>query len=267
MDFYEYDADVYPDPQCPLHVGLCEIGGDPDCRYLHWHEAVEFLYCLEGSGTAVSDTLHIPLKQGEMAVINPNRLHTFYSDCFCRYYCLLASPSIWDLPEARSRPFISDPEAGRQLLGIVREMEEQKPFYQTETRARLARLWVYLCRSFPEENGGEGGSAGKQLEMVKAVISYIRRNFSRALTVEELCREVSFSRSYVCHTFKQVTGQSLVEYINYVRCHNARSLLRTGKYNVSECAEQSGFRNLSYFSKLYKRQMGTPPSAHILAEG
>ena len=84
MDFYEYDADVYPDPQCPLHVGLCEIGGDPDCRYLHWHEAVEFLYCLEGSGTAVSDTLHIPLKRGEMAVINPNRLHTFYSDRFCR---------------------------------------------------------------------------------------------------------------------------------------------------------------------------------------
>ncbi len=261
MTFYEYDSDIYDDPGLPLHMALNELRDFPEAWDLHWHQAVEFLYCVEGEGTAVSDTRHIPLKAGELAVINPNRLHTFYAAGSCQYYCLLVDPSIWNLPGTAVQPFIADEEAGQQLLEAVKEAEERRPYYQTEVRARLSRLWVYLCRNFPEE-AREPDGTGKQLEMVKSVITYIRRNFAEPMTVEDICGAVSFSRSYVCHVFKEITGQTLVEYINFVRCHNADSLLRTGMYNVSECAEKSGFKTLSYFSRTYRKLLGVPPSSH-----
>ena len=98
------------------------------------------------------------------------------------------------------------------------------------------------------------------MEVVKAVISYIRRHFAEAITVEDICASVAFSRSYVCHAFKEVTGKTLVEYVHYVRCNNARSLLASGQYNLTQCAQRSGFGSLSYFSRVYKKVMGAAPS-------
>ena len=52
-----------------------------------------------------------------------------------------------------------------------------------------------------------------------------------------------------------------MDYLNFLRCSNARRLMASGKYNVSESAAMSGFKSLSYFSRVYRRQMGVLPSA------
>ena len=264
MSYYEYDADVYEDSELPMYYSVITLEQEDDEGYLHWHEATELLFCMEGSGIAVSETRRIPLKAGELAVINPKRLHTFYTKETCRYVCMLLAPELAvsrDLPDFAVDPFISDPEAAAQISGILEELREQRPFYRTEVRARLLRLFVYLRRNHPEtaEPAGEGDS-GRRVEVVKAVIAYIRRHFAEPITVEDVCASVAFSRSYVCHAFKEVTGKTLVEYIHYVRCNNARSLLASGKYNLTQCAQRSGFGSLSYFSRVYKKVMGAAPS-------
>lgn len=266
MDFYEYNAEVYSDPELPVYFSINTLTGSQEDWDLHWHEATEFLYCIEGSGVAVSDAQRIPLASGNMAIINANRLHTFYTTDFCRYCYLLVDPEMLDIPELSGtpiQPFISDPEAERQVLGIIGESQERAPFYRSEIRARLIRLFVYLYRNYSEAGlDSEQSYTGKRLEMVKAVIDYIRRHFAEPITVDSVCSAVSFSRSYVCHAFKEATGKTLVEYIHLVRCSHARTLLASRQYNVSECAEKSGFNTLSYFSKVYKKHMGVSPSAH-----
>ena len=51
-----------------------------------------------------------------------------------------------------------------------------------------------------------------------------------------------------------------MDYVNFARCSQARRLLITGRYNVTEAAQRSGFENLSYFTRTYKRYMGALPS-------
>ncbi|MEG2570295.1 MAG: AraC family transcriptional regulator, partial [Clostridia bacterium] len=91
-------------------------------------------------------------------------------------------------------------------------------------------------------------------------VAYINKNFAHALTIEDISASVGFSKYYLCRMFKELTGQTVFEYLNFVRCVRAKLLLGTGEYNVSQVAELCGFSNLSYFTKQYKRNVGTLPS-------
>lgn len=72
----------------------------------------------------------------------------------------------------------------------------------------------------------------------------------------ELCEmsEVNFRR-----LFREYTGTSPVEYRNGLRLEHARAKIQSGEYNVSEAAEASGFSNLSFFIRLYKKKYGYTP--------
>lgn len=141
MNFYEYDADVYDDSKLPVFFSSAVLEHNEESAFLHWHEATELLFCTEGSGIAVSDTLKIPIKAGELAVINPNRLHTFYAPEFCRYSYFLVSPlltAVRDMPKEEIQPFIADQETARRLREILGELEEKPPFYRAEACAKLS---------------------------------------------------------------------------------------------------------------------------------
>ena len=66
--------------------------------------------------------------------------------------------------------------------------------------------------------------------------------------------EVSFRR-----LFGEWAGMSPIEYRNELRLKNARTLLQSGEYNVTEAAVGSGFSNLSFFIRLYKKKYGHTP--------
>ncbi len=262
---YEFEADVYEDPQLPMYSSMAYLergeGG-----FLHWHDAVEILYCMEGSGIAVSGSRRLRLEPGSMAVIHSGQLHDFYTpDSDCRYGVLLLARSLVcpdDLPSSPVQTFLKDAEAAAQVEGIMREHEEKRPYYRAEIRARIARLFVSLQRRYPGEEEQSGAAEGRKTEVTKAVTAYIRRHYAEPISVDDICAAVSFSRSYVCHAFREVTGKTIVEYIRMVRCAGAHALLAEGHASVAECARQSGFQNPSYFSRIYRREMGLSPSEH-----
>lgn len=72
----------------------------------------------------------------------------------------------------------------------------------------------------------------------------------------ELCR---MSESNFRRVFREYTGQSPVEYRNALRLNAASALLRSGEYNVTEAAAATGFSNLSFFIRLYKKKYGHSP--------
>lgn len=59
--------------------------------------------------------------------------------------------------------------------------------------------------------------------------------------------------------FKEYTQMSPIEYRNNLRLQHAQTMLRSGEYTVSETAALCGFSNLSYFTRLYKKQFGRSP--------
>lgn len=73
------------------------------------------------------------------------------------------------------------------------------------------------------------------------------------------------SHEHVCRTCKAVTGFTPSEYINRIRIEHAAQLIRSSELSVYDVIESCGFENVSYFYRLFLRQMGGTPKAHRMA--
>ena len=80
--------------------------------------------------------------------------------------------------------------------------------------------------------------------------------WSEKLSIAAMC---GITKYHLAREFKRITGQTVLTYLNALRCKKAQLLLSEGK-TVTEAAFESGFESLSYFSRTYKRIMGAPPS-------
>ncbi|MEL6864812.1 MAG: ATP-binding protein [Bacteroidota bacterium] len=80
--------------------------------------------------------------------------------------------------------------------------------------------------------------------------------------IPQICRVIGMSRSQLHNKIKALTGLSTSIYIREIRLHKAKILLDKGEMNVSEVAYEVGFKDPSYFSRLFSEAFGYPPSEH-----
>ena len=142
------------------------------------------------------------------------------------------------------------------LFSIYWAWTNQKPGYYLEVRSLLMEL---LREIFCSSDETAALTDIQQFRMRKA-IAHIHENLAQNISVAELAQIAGFSESYFSKLFRQITGQSVITYQNNLRLHQAKSLMQLGDCNVSEAAAAVGFRDIYYFSRLYKKMMGTPPS-------
>ena len=256
---YEYHS--YPDSNFRV---LYNIDGrtmqKPDNR-MHWHINPEFLYFLEGKAIVRSDETETTVEAGEIAIISSNRLHTIDAlTPSCRYACLIPDSDycggITDYPFK-----CNDPSAISNFENLMEEYSKKEEYYKIAVKGYVAALASNIARSRTEEESA--AKTSDKLTSVKAAVEYMYRHFSENITIEDICNEIGLSKYYLCHIFKEAMGVSILNHLNYIRCRKARTMMKSGKYNVSESAYECGFHNLSYFSKTYKEIIGNLPAKDL----
>lgn len=81
-------------------------------------------------------------------------------------------------------------------------------------------------------------------------------------TVEDLGRELGFSRAYLYKKIVALTGKSPLEFIRHIRLQHAAQLLEKSQMTVAEVAYQVGFNNPKYFARYFKEEFKILPSAY-----
>ena len=151
-----------------------------------------------------------------------------------------------------SHPQIIDfPEIGEQINSFFMPLKNHvfgHPFYY---RSKLYELFWKIDESYSK--------IPTKYKKLQLALSEISENYNKNEKVgyyAELCdmSEVGFRR-----LFREYTGLSPIEYRNDIRLTNARNKLLSGEFNVSEVSELSGFTNLSFFIRLYKKKYGYTP--------
>ncbi len=138
---------------------------------------------------------------------------------------------------------------------------EKNPNLENNMRLKLA-----LCSSiidihkiFTTQKANETNIV--TVNLVKHVIEYLNENYMNPITLDDIEKNFYVSKYHLCHMFREVTGASVVEFLQYIRIAEAQKLLAVKKLPILEVCYQCGFNNIQHFYRVFKKVTGTTPKA------
>lgn len=94
------------------------------------------------------------------------------------------------------------------------------------------------------------------------VFRYVKENYRNDITLENISKIANLTPPSFCRLFKSRTKKHFVEYLNEVRVSNACKLLIESDMSISEIAYDCGYKTVSNFNKLFKKNMGSTPTEY-----
>ena len=99
-----------------------------------------------------------------------------------------------------------------------------------------------------------------KLTIGQMAMKYISENYTRQISIHDICDELGYSKSTVLTAFKKEFGTTINAHMNGLRLALSKKLLDEGCLNINEIALATGFSNQSYFSKVFSAKYGVSPS-------
>ncbi len=135
---------------------------------------------------------------------------------------------------------------GKKMQFVARQMETKAIFL-----AFFQRMWE---SGFMLENDTSGRNT-----VEKEMVSYIQENYTEEISLKEFGAQFHLSEKYVSRYFKEHFHITLSQYVNHLRLERARQLLQETQLSVTEVALRSGYPNVSYFIRSFKKMYGLSP--------
>lgn len=122
--------------------------------------------------------------------------------------------------------------------------------------------YLYMLLAIYMREAKSGNKMSRKERYVIKSIEFISSNYSSPITVSEIAAYVGLSRSYLCRAFQSVLDKSPKEYLSEYRIRQACYLLSHTSLSMADIAESVGFDNSLYFSRVFHKQMGVPPTEY-----
>ena len=97
---------------------------------------------------------------------------------------------------------------------------------------------------------------------IRIVKRYIRENYKEDISLSSAADRANISAVYLSRLFKKEEGINFLDYLNQYRIDEAKKMLKDVQYNILDVADESGFKNTRYFSKIFKKNVGITPSEY-----
>nr|WP_294493978.1 AraC family transcriptional regulator [uncultured Mediterraneibacter sp.] len=265
----------------PYNTYLCSIPEDFRHVPLHWHAELELIVIKKGRGIVSADLEKRSVASGDIVLIRPGQLHSIeqeaeysmeYENIIFKPELLISSGS--DLCAERFiLPFMNGSLPSETYLtpvlpcydglsSCIRQIDllcgTRAEAYQLAVKGLLFQFF-YLLISNRQKKETASAPQTKSLEKMKTVLKYVEDHYTEHITIDDMAALTYYSKSHFMKFFKQHMGTGFIEYLNDYRLTMAERLLRASDSSVLEIAEKSGFDNLSYFNRVFKRKYGISP--------
>ena len=249
---------------------------------LHKHEFAEISYVISGTAEHEIGGITYTVRRGDFIAIKRNTPHTFRpilgKEPFVSYDLMFTESffgdpySSGDLSEMCSSLFYPGDEEspdlhlsgygsfGETFSRIYTEFHDREKGYLDLIRAMCAELIIKMFRKIEKEDG-----ARLSLRLRAAVndtAEYLKQNFRRHLTLDELSSRIFFSKDYLNRIFRELMGMPVGAYLQKLRVDEAARLLRETDKTVTEISELSGFGDVKSFYTVFKREMDATPGEY-----
>lgn len=131
----------------------------------------------------------------------------------------------------------------------------QEPGYRLKVLALFFSILHYISISDREET-----KIPSEYHRLQNVVRYIYDNcFSSNITIEDLCCQCSCSSAYLRKLFAEYFQMSPTKYIRHIKLEFAKNLLVLSNKTISQIAEESGYKDIVRFDRVFKKETGVRP--------
>lgn len=260
----------------------------------HGHDFVELVYVVHGAGIHVFEGSEYTLNTGDVYIINPGETHEYIvanGEKMEIINCLFL-PSI--IPDALLKeleitasmdyfyvhPFMKqdlrfnhhlnlhgqDALSVQMLLdSMIREADNRGPGYMTLIRLQLVELLILLSRHYALMQTRGTIPSPRQVEReitASRIYGYMERNFDKKITLESLAGLFNVSIRQLNRLMRQEFDRSVIDILHDIRIERAKHLLARSDEKVITIATMVGYEDPSFFSRLFLRHAGCPPSQY-----
>lgn len=244
----------------------------------HWHDECEIQYILEGKRHFFIDNQNYQVPTGYVSIIDAKQIHRTTSDKEVYHERILlliekekfADVSLFfgiDLNDffQKNTGILEIPENDRlyiekMMSDIACEINGKEDGYQNIVQLRVVEFFTYLIRLKAKGMRREkaaGGIEGSRI--VYEVIEYIKENCKQAKSLEEISKKFYIDKYYLSRIFKKNTGYTVNEFINIQKIRKAQKLLEDTDFSIARVAALSGYDNITYFTKIFKKYIESTP--------
>lgn len=247
---------------------------------LHWHSSVEILYFLQGTAKLTLGNHTYQTQADDLFFVNQEELHRIVAqDETLSYDTIIFSLpalrfSVADSAQSYLMPLLHNqvrfPEqvtsaAMRQeLVSLVAQMmdctSKKLPGYELMAKSLLLQMIaVFLAHRalYPAER-----AVLEKSQRLKQMLEYLQNHLSDPLSIAVMAQTFHLSEKYFSRYFRTATGQNFTAYLNAIRMEHACTLLQETDLSVLEIALECGYENISYFNRVFRRQMHQSPTQY-----
>lgn len=95
--------------------------------------------------------------------------------------------------------------------------------------------------------------------IAEKIVNYLEKSVYDNVSMNDVCRELNYGKTYLCHIFKEETGVSIMKFYTALKIKEAKRLIRERNYNITEISNMLMFNNPHYFSYSFKQITGMSP--------
>ena len=240
----------------------------------HFHEDVEILLCLSEGGDFFIENELYPLHWGALFLIDEATLHkSTASESYKRYVLHISSATLQEL----SMPFtdllacirssghcvLLDKTKADELISLFELLEQPRDDSFGSDMQKMIVLLSLLLKVFSSFETSDRTKVVINPDFVRItpILTFIEEHLSEPLSLDMIAANCFMNKYHLCHSFKAITGFSVMEYIIHCRVLKARELLRKGM-RVQEVGETVGFRNNEHFIRTFGALTGTSPKRY-----
>lgn len=128
-------------------------------------------------------------------------------------------------------------------------------YSDVKSSVKLKELLILLVEAIDESD-----TRTPREEIKSHFLGHIMENFQQDLSNEALAEKLGYHPVHLNRLITEMTGMSLHQYIIQQRIGEALQLLESTNLSISQVAENVGYANPQYFSRLFKAKTGYPPS-------
>ena len=259
--------DGYCSPEIPV----------PETTYHCHDDFIELSFVTSGSVDYLIEGDEYTLKKGQVLISNPGIYHKelFNSNTNCRELHLgLTNVNIFnnykkDFIDIGDKNVLTLNTYKDEILKTCEEIvEEQKNHKQTSPfmlKSLVMKVLVLLHREINEEipnlNSQEFSFKSREKKaIVETITKYLNEKYTQDISLYTLSKNMYLSPVYISKIFKEIMGDSPINYLIQIRLTKAKDLLKDSELSIKTIAKMVGYNDPYYFSKLYKKYYGISPN-------